>query len=222
MNKEETKELLKSYGIDLEKIAAIKKKDDFEKDSKFGRFACFVGLKSFKDSYEDELFNEFLNAINTSDVGVNATIRDEYDNSENLVLNIAVKHNYFNTFIALLNNGADVNMADKCGVTPLIIACVNGNLKMVEILLLMGADPNHVDSYGTNPLMNAYISNSVNREKIAKLLIEYGAKPYARTGYGITAKDLSEFISSSEKSKEEDPMELIEKAQERLNIIKRL
>ena len=42
----------------------------------------------------------------------------------------------------LLRAGANVQAANRYGVTPLSLACTNGNGALVERLLKAGADPN--------------------------------------------------------------------------------
>src|SRR5262245_19635711 len=42
----------------------------------------------------------------------------------------------------LIGAGANVKAANRFGVTPLSLACLNGNAAIVEALLKSGADPN--------------------------------------------------------------------------------
>src|SRR5262245_33372549 len=48
----------------------------------------------------------------------------------------------------LIRAGADVKYADRYGVTPLYLACTNGNARMIKLLLDAGADANTVDPTG--------------------------------------------------------------------------
>ncbi len=48
----------------------------------------------------------------------------------------------------LVRAGANVNAANRYGVTPLWLACVNGNAAVIEMLLKAGADANTVDAGG--------------------------------------------------------------------------
>lgn len=56
---------------------------------------------------------------------------------------------------SLLNAGANVKSANRYGVTPLALACVNGNGEMVKLFLQAGADANAALNGGETPLMTA-------------------------------------------------------------------
>ena len=53
----------------------------------------------------------------------------------------------------LIRAGADVKFADRYGVTPLFLACTNGNAAMIKLLLDSGADANSVDPTSETALM---------------------------------------------------------------------
>jgi len=77
----------------------------------------------------------------------------------------------------LLRAGADATRANRTGVTPLYLACANGNAAMLRLLLDAGADPNGSDPTGETPLMTA--AKVGNLESVA-LLLERGAAVDAR------------------------------------------
>ena len=55
----------------------------------------------------------------------------------------------------LIQAGANVKLADRYGVTPIYLACTNGNAAMIKLLLDSGADANTVDPTGETALMTA-------------------------------------------------------------------
>ena len=73
----------------------------------------------------------------------------------------------------LIRAGADVKLADRYGVTPLYLACANGNAAMIKLLLDNGADANTTDPTGETALMAA--SRVGNLESV-KALLDRGAK----------------------------------------------
>jgi uncharacterized protein len=73
----------------------------------------------------------------------------------------------------LVRAGADASKPNRYGVTPMQLACANGNAKMIALLLEAGADPNVVDRQGETALMSAARVGSV---EAVKTLIDHGAK----------------------------------------------
>jgi WD40 repeat protein len=88
-------------------------------------------------------------------------------------------------FSALLRASANVNDADKQGVTPLMLTA---NIDFEKKLLEMGADAKVKDRSKRNVLMHL-LSRDWNEEKI-QLLIDAGADPNARDLVGKNAFDL--------------------------------
>lgn len=61
----------------------------------------------------------------------------------------------------VIEAGADVNMADSFGLTPLHYAAMHGHSTMINILLTYGADPNVQDNVGWTPLHFAINSGTI-------------------------------------------------------------
>jgi len=84
----------------------------------------------------------------------------------------------------LIRAGASATLADRYGVTPLYLACFNGNAEMIRMLLDAGADANSVDPAGETALMTAIRSGSLES---AATLIERGADVNAKDSVLQTA-----------------------------------
>ncbi len=86
---------------------------------------------------------------------------------------------------ALIAAGANVNAANRYGVTPLSQASINGNAQMVEVLLKAGADANTFQQEGQTALMTA--AKAGNADAV-KALLDHGAEVNAKESWrGQTA-----------------------------------
>jgi len=78
----------------------------------------------------------------------------------------------------LLSAGADVNLAtDDYDISPLSLACANGNPAVVESLLAAGAAPNRAKQTGETPLMRCASAGTV---EAVKALLRAGADVNAK------------------------------------------
>jgi formylglycine-generating enzyme required for sulfatase activity len=84
----------------------------------------------------------------------------------------------------LLSAGANVNVRDPDGWTPLLRAAVGGHLAVAKIFIEAGADVNAANPDGNTPLMGAALAGN---KELVQLLLQKGAKPDAKNQKGLTA-----------------------------------
>jgi ankyrin repeat protein len=72
---------------------------------------------------------------------------------------------------------------------PIHIACLEGELEDVEIMVSAGADINLIGDIGNTPLHYAVSGGNL---MVVKRLIELGASPRIKNEFGETAKDIAE------------------------------
>jgi ankyrin repeat protein len=100
-------------------------------------------------------------------------------------LHWASRKDDLDTAAALIKNGANVKAANRYGVTPLSLACINGNAPMIELLLKSGADANTILPEGETVLMTAA---RTGRLDAVKSLLAHGADiNFKETRRGQTA-----------------------------------
>ena len=72
----------------------------------------------------------------------------------------------------VLQAGADANLKDRSGNTPLLLASIAGFEEGVRVLLLVGAKPDLANGLGETPLIKAVQARDA---VVAKMLIDAGA-----------------------------------------------
>ena len=103
----------------------------------------------------------------------------------------AARENCLACVEVLLRNGADIDLPDPDGVSPLLLAIMNANWDLAKQLILAGAGVNQWDIYGEAPLFTAVgLRNQVSGGRasidplnetdgltIVRMLLERGANP---------------------------------------------
>ena len=95
----------------------------------------------------------------------------------------AVKGRDLEKVRALVDKGADVNVREADGATPLSWAIHHDDLAIAHLLVRAGADPNAANYYGVTPLSLACTNRN---EELVALLLEAGANSNATPPNGET------------------------------------
>ncbi len=116
------------------------------------------------------------------------------------VLHSAAFEGYADIIVLLLKHGANINITDEYGATPLEMAASSNKKSVVEVLLAKGADPNKAENQnsikaGYTPLHAAASDGLLD---IASLLLDHGAKVNPLTSEGATPLDLAEGATTAE------------------------
>ena len=88
--------------------------------------------------------------------------------------------------LAAADENADKLVGAMLGDTPIIDACLLGNVEMVRLLLQHGANPNATSDTNDNPL---HCATRIGNAELLHLLISNGADPNYTTDLGETIFD---------------------------------
>ena len=113
-----------------------------------------------------------LRSLVAQKADVNATQPDG-----STALHWIVRDNDLETADVLIRAGASVSAANRRGVTPLDLACVNGSAAMIGKLLDAGANPDAANPGGQTPLMTA--ARTGNPDAV-RVLLDKGAAVNAK------------------------------------------
>jgi ankyrin repeat protein len=137
----------------------------------FASFVALAGGAAADSSLPDAAMHRDMAAVRSllsQKVDVNAPGKDGTP-----ALHWVVRIDDIDTAKLLIKAGANVKLADRYGVTPIFLACTNGNAAMIKLLLDSGADPNTVDPAGETALMTAAKGGDVESVRV---LADAGAK----------------------------------------------
>lgn len=150
---------------------------------------------------KNKQYSKILNLIKCTDV--NVTTGNGFS-----PLHVAARFNYFEIIDLLIENGADVNLKNACGWTPLMVACEHDNIKFVrklwQLSKVSNLDVNHQSSVGKwSALMRATMSKNKtfnyknknsyyksNQKNIIEILVHMGADILCTNSYYQSAMTL--------------------------------
>jgi ankyrin repeat protein len=102
-------------------------------------------------------------------------------------LHILISHSGSLFFQYLLQKGADPNLRDDKGNTPLVLAALGGREDLAQLLLLFKANPNLGNASGQTPLILAVGNRDI---PMVRLLLTNGADPDQTDNLaGMSARD---------------------------------
>lgn len=109
----------------------------------------------------------------------------------------------------VLQYGADVNLQDRIGLTPLYHAASAGNMAVVRLLLDNGADVNATNEIGVTPLFAALARK---RTRVATLLRQRGADELSQelangVAMSVALEDAMKGLRRARPSRGTDPVE---------------
>ena len=122
--------------------------------------------------------------INSRDISTNRT-----------ALHIVVERRDLTWVNFLLARGADPNLADNKGVTPLLLAVRIGFLDAVDALVKKGARVDEGNSTGETPLISAVHSRNL---PLMRALLLAGADPDRADNSGRTARDYAKLEAGAQ------------------------
>ena len=110
---------------------------------------------------------------------------DEYGRSP---LHYAALHGNLDEVKSLIANGADINMQDDGGMTPLQFAVQEKRQLVITFLLSLNANPNLLDAHGNGSLWTAVMTTKKitfdTDIKIIELLLSHGANAHQENKHG--------------------------------------
>ncbi len=105
---------------------------------------------------------------------------------------------FYNIFKLLLDSGADPNVQNKQGETPLHLAIKYGCIKIAQILLKYGANPDIQNRDGNTPL---HLAVKLENTAAVKILLKNRANPNITNFKGLTPLELAKIIQNREITK---------------------
>ena len=104
-------------------------------------------------------------------------------NDQATALSIACEHGFAEVNKYLISKGADVNLTNAGGKSPIFQAATRGQLECIQPLAGAGAKVNQQDGKGTSPLL---LATQLGNKSVIQLLLSLGADANLADHLGAT------------------------------------
>lgn len=95
-----------------------------------------------------------------------------------------------------LQHGADVNLGDKAGFTPLHCAAQGQHADVARVLTEAGADVHARNRFGDTPLLIAIFSVRDTDGEVVRVLLGAGSDPDAENSFGVSPRGLASKVAN--------------------------
>lgn len=167
----------------------LRSNTDADERDKFGKTALFYAIGA--GNHGATLVKLLLRA------GANVNAQDNEGRTALLDMMDQMPGTTMDSLQALLDGGVDINLADKKGWTPLMVASDWDDAVMVEFLVNHGADTNKKRLDGMTALMIASVGG---KSETVKVLLQKGADASIENNDGKTALMLAKHRLKTDKS----------------------
>ena len=112
-----------------------------------------------------------------------ANVNQRLDSTGYTALNIICRWNLYSSALSLINNGADINISDFEGTSPLMNATINGRYRILSLLLEKKAAINNLDIKGFSAIDLACMFGMA---ECLNILIENKVNTFISSSFGMT------------------------------------
>eukprot|EP01045_Picozoa_sp_COSAG04_P000282 COSAG04_NODE_6_length_47123_cov_87.347482_5_plen_1442_part_00 len=125
---------------------------------------------------------------------VDMILEEEMDKTTTALLQ-ALRHEHEPAARLLLDRGANPNLADSGGITPLMQVTVSGSLPLMQLLLKAGAEVDATDPDTGGTVF--HIACTTNKPDCAEALVRAGSDTSLRCKQGMTGRDIAQAAGHS-------------------------